>query len=157
MKEKDNGTKLLLRFAIGPLIDGVCGSKSFSEKAQKYLKGDDSLELEIKIEIPNQLKTAWPFLLHIAQKNKSEALAYSTVYTYIFYMHNKMVPPACAVKSGIVKKINVGEENDIAFVETEDGLEGKVNFLNSDRNKIQKGEKIFFHHNWFVEVSVPSK
>ena len=137
------GLELLLLFAFGPLKVGVCGDDKFLKKVQKILEREQSNITEIKKEIPEKLKTAWPNLTRIAEKNNTTPFSTKTVLEYIFQDHNKFASSLCRVKGGIVKKID--SKNKIIEIETG----GTVKFLKNEN--IKKGDYISFHREWLIK------
>ncbi len=152
--EKMNGLTLLLLFAFGAVQKNICGNNSFARRVKRYLLGDYSLKPDIKKEIPQQLKTAWPMLKKIAKEIKSRPLAEKTVSFYIFKMHNRLVPPVCKVKSGVIKKID--KKTRKLLVKS-----GKkslvVNFFEPFGGNLKTGKKIFFHHGWLIGLNARYK
>jgi hypothetical protein len=139
------GFNLLLLFATGPLEDGVCGKRPFAKKVKEYLEGDVSLEIEIREQIPKQLKTAWPILTAIARRSGGTPLSFETVSTYVFEKHNPIVSSECRVKGGIVR--NIGNNN--LKIETPKGT-FKIRFFDHYEKDVKLGDYVAFHHGWFV-------
>lgn len=137
------GLNLLLLFAFGPLKAGACGDNVFTKKVEKFLEGNHEDIKEIKKEIPEKLKIAWPNLKQIAKENNTTPFSAKTILKYIFQDHNKFASPQCKVESGIVKKID--SKNKIIEIETE----RTIKFLKKEN--IKKGDYIAFHRGWLIK------
>lgn len=146
--EKMDGLKLLLLFAYGPLKTKVCGSNIFAKKVKKYLEGDWLMEQVLKNDLPEQLKTAWPNLLKIAERQKKNPLSLEIVRFYIFRYHNLFASPHCKVKAGIVRKIDKKKKR--ILVATRDKEILRINFLSPYEEDIKSNDFVAFHHNWLI-------
>lgn len=145
---KKNGLELLLRFAIGPLQNGLCGTtEEFAKKVMDFLEtGGQGKGDEIEKEAPRQLKTAWIALQGI---NKKNPLDYKAVRKYIFRIHNRLMPPACAVKTGKVENIRFKKKSAELSVRTKTGAI-KIKALKTMAQEMKKGDRVVFHHNWLM-------
>jgi hypothetical protein len=146
---KSNGLKVLLYFAYGSLIKGICGdiNNNFVEKAGRYLDGDHSLEGEILEEIYEELPHAIPRLYEMARRNKIEPFDLKNVQQYIFEVHGCEVMPSCAVISGVVKEIDPVKKEVTIY---SDDREVVVRYLPSLEATFNVGEKIYFHQGWLI-------
>lgn len=143
-----DGLTLLLLFAFGPLKARVCGSSAFAKKVKKYLEGDLLVEQELKNDLPEQLKTAWPNLLKIAESQKKDPLSLEIVRYYIFRYHNLFASQHCKVKAGTVRKINENKKTMLVAVKGKKIL--KVNFLNPHAEDVKPNDFIAWHHDWLI-------
>ena len=146
---KNNGLKILLYFAYGPLLKGVCGDPNdgFVQKVGKYLDGDDSLEKEILVEIYEELIDAIPNLVELARHSGDDIFALENVRKYVFEVHSRGVMSSCAVMAGKAEKID-REKREIAVLSG--GKEVMVKYLPSLEGSMKVGEEVYFHHGWIV-------
>jgi hypothetical protein len=70
------------------------------------------------------------------------------VEKYIFQIHSCEVMPLCAVKKGIIKKI---DREKMKLVVSSDDKKVSVRYLQSLDRNLKIGDEVFFHLGWLIK------
>ena len=140
-----NGLKLLLLFSYGAALKGLCGDRNFVKKIEEFVEGERT-DQEMRAEIREKLKIAWPFL-RLMSGRKNDPLKLANVRRYVFLAHNQFVMKGSGCEVLAAKILTINEKKRIAMVEM-NKKETTVRFFRQP--DLSKGQWVAVHQGWVI-------